>query len=81
MVSAVALRRATSTSTGVRRKFAASFLISSENVAENIRLWRSLGSRLRMREMSGRKPMSSIRSASSSTTICTCDSEVFFICR
>jgi len=36
-------------------------------VAENIRVWRFAGSTLRMRRTSGRKPMSNIWSASSST--------------
>src|SRR5256886_12056938 len=52
---------------GSFRKLAASFLISGEKVAENIRFWRFFGSRLMMRCRSGRKPMSSMRTASSIT--------------
>ncbi len=73
MFSASALRRATSISCGLFRKLSASRRISLEKVAENIRFWRSFDSRLMIRWMSGRKPMSSMRSASSSTRICTCD--------
>src|SRR5476649_2028333 len=69
--SAVALLRATSIVSGLFRKVLASFLISGEKVAENIRFWRCFGSRLMMRCRSGRKPMSSMRSASSMTSICT----------
>ena len=42
---------------------------SSSNVAENSRFWRWAGSSARILRMSGRKPMSSMRSASSSTRI------------
>jgi hypothetical protein len=71
MVSDTMLRRATSISCGSFSIWSASFLISSEKVAENSRLWRCLGSRARMRLMSGMKPMSSMRSASSSTSTST----------
>jgi len=65
--SAVALRRATSINCGSRRKlFGESFYLFQERRREHQAL-ALRGSRLRMREMSGRKPMSSIRSASSST--------------
>ena len=46
--------------------------MSSEKVAENIRFWRFGGSSAMIFWMSGRKPMSSIRSASSRTRISTC---------
>ena len=45
--------------------------MSSEKVAENSRFWRRAGSRARTLRMSRMKPMSSIRSASSSTKIST----------
>jgi hypothetical protein len=45
--------------------------ISSEKVAENSRFWRFLGSSARIFLMSRMKPMSSMRSASSSTRIST----------
>jgi len=44
---------------------------SGAMVAENIKVWRSFGSRLTMRSTSGMKPMSSIRSDSSMTRILT----------
>ena len=47
----------------------ASALISSSNVAENSSVWRSFGHAVMMRLIAGRKPMSSMRSASSSTSI------------
>ena len=47
----------------------ASALISAENVAENSRFCRCFGSRASTRFTSGMKPMSSMRSASSSTKI------------
>jgi hypothetical protein len=74
----VALLRATSMVSGSVRKLLASFLISGEKVAENIRFWRFFGSRLMMRCRSGRKPMSSMRSASSITSICTWPRLMFF---
>ena len=46
----------------------ASFLISASNVAENSSVCRSAGTLARMRLIAGRKPMSSMRSASSSTS-------------
>jgi hypothetical protein len=46
-------------------------LISSEKVAENSRFWRSAGQQRQHLRMSWMKPMSSIRSASSSTRIST----------
>ena len=69
--SAGVLRRATSTVAGRSRKPSASRRISSENVAEKSRFWRFTGSRARIFRMSRMKPMSSIRSASSSTRIST----------
>ena len=44
-------------------------------VAENIAVWRLLGVRRRIRSTSGMKPMSSIRSASSSTRYVTLSKE------
>ena len=41
---------------------------AADMVAEKSRFWRAGGSRFRMRRMSGRKPMSNMWSASSSTT-------------
>ena len=49
----------------LRMNSSASALICASKVAENSRVWRSLGRRLRMRLIAGRKPMSSMRSASS----------------
>src|SRR2546425_13378136 len=49
----------------------ASASTSTEIVAENSIVWRSSGSAFRMRRTSGAKPMSSIRSASSSTSTST----------
>ena len=65
------LRGATSTSAGSCSMPLASVRISSENVAEKSRFWRLAGSSLITRRMSGMKPMSSMRSASSSTKIST----------
>ena len=58
---------------GLSSSRSAKALISSLNVAENKRFCRCLGSSARMRLTSGMKPMSSMRSASSSTRISTCD--------
>jgi hypothetical protein len=69
--SAAALRAATCTSAGLRSSVFASVRISSGKVAEKSRFCRSRGSSAMMRLMSGRKPMSSMRSASSSTRIDT----------
>ena len=49
----------------------ASWRISLEKVAENSRFWRWAGIRAKIRRMSRMKPMSSMRSASSSTRIST----------
>ena len=73
ITSAVELRRATSIIAGVFSKPSASALISSEKVAENSRFWRLCGSAASMLRISRMKPMSSMRSASSSTRISTCD--------
>ena len=62
------LRPPTMIGTGSRRMSLASLRISGAMVAENISVCRSTGSARRMRRMSGRKPMSSMRSASSSTS-------------
>jgi hypothetical protein len=53
-------------------------LISSEKVAENSRFWRFLGSSARIFLMSRMKPMSSMRSASSSTRISTPERSMVF---
>ena len=54
--------------TGSRSRSRDSSTIGSGMVAENSMVWRSFGRRARMRLMSGRKPMSSILSASSRTS-------------
>ena len=71
MASSVVLRGATSTVAGSRRIPPDRRRMSSEKVAENIRFWRLAGSSAMIFWMSGRKPMSSIRSASSRTRIST----------
>ncbi len=58
----------TPTRIGLTWKSRASFRMSSGMVALNSSVWRLSGSAFRMRRMSGRKPRSSIRSASSSTS-------------
>ena len=72
MLSAVWLRRATSISTGLFSSLSASALISSLKVAENSRLCFFAGTIASTFLMSWMKPMSSMRSASSSTKISTC---------
>ena len=67
MVSTTDAGGVTVTSTGSRRIFAASAAIDSGIVAEKKSVWRRSGSSGRMRRMSWMKPMSSMRSASSST--------------
>ncbi|MCY1557603.1 hypothetical protein D9M68_944650 [compost metagenome] len=70
MVSATVLLGVTCTCCGLRMNSIASARIGSAKVAENSRVWRfCLGSLARMRLIEGRKPMSSMRSASSSTRI------------
>ena len=69
--SAVGLRRATSISAGSFSRRSASSLISSLKVAENSRLCFFCGSTASTFLMSWMKPMSSMRSASSSTKIST----------
>ncbi len=71
MVSAVALRRATSISAGRLSRRSARALISSLKVALNSRLCFCAGTMASTFLMSWMKPMSSMRSASSSTKICT----------
>ncbi|KGD18074.1 putative ATP-dependent RNA helicase domain protein [Burkholderia pseudomallei] len=80
IVSAVVLRRATSISAGESSRLSASDLISSEKVAENSRFWRFAGSFASTRLMSWMKPMSSIRSASSSTRMSRLDTSIVFCC-
>ena len=58
---------ATSTLAGSVSVGPATRMTSLESVAENSMFWRLLGSRARIRRTSGQKPMSSMRSASSST--------------
>jgi hypothetical protein len=55
----------------LRRKDEASARISAENVAENKRFWRAGGNAEMILRMSRMKPMSSMRSASSSTSVST----------
>ncbi len=50
---------------------AASLATVPSSVAENNSVWRSAGRRLMMVSISSMKPMSSMRSASSSTSVCT----------
>src|ERR1700722_16477540 len=61
--------RETSTRTGLGRKASARRVISGGMVAEKNSVWRVNGTSLQMRSMSGMKPMSSMRSASSMTRI------------
>ena len=61
------------TVTGSLRMLSARPRISSGMVAEKKSVWRFAGRYLRMRRMSGRKPMSHMRSASSSTSTSTWD--------
>src|SRR3546814_423158 len=68
MVSTMVLFAATCTCCGLRMNSIASALIRASNVAENSSVWCSFGTRLTMRLIAGRKPMSSMRSASSSTS-------------
>ncbi len=70
MVSATVLLGVAWISCGSRMNSRASCLMPSSKVAENSRVWRFCrGSLARMRLIDGRKPMSSMRSASSSTRI------------
>ena len=68
MVRAAALRRPTWMNAGSRMMERAKPITSSGIVAENSSVWRVSGSADTMRRMSGQKPMSSIRSASSITS-------------
>ena len=71
MVSEVVAWRATSTRTGLCRNSWVIRVISGAIVAEKNSVCRVNGTSLKMRSMSGMKPMSSMRSASSTTMICT----------
>ena len=71
MFSAAVAWRATSMRAGADRKVLVMRSISGAMVAEKNSVWRVKGVRLKMRSISGMKPMSSIRSASSTTMICT----------
>ncbi len=71
MVSEVVAWRATSTRTGLCRNSWVMRVISGAIVAEKNSVCRVNGTSLKMRSMSGMKPMSSMRSASSTTMICT----------
>jgi hypothetical protein len=71
MFSAVVAARATSTLAGLDRKVLVMRSISGAMVAEKKKVCRVKGVSEKMRSMSGMKPMSSIRSASSTTMICT----------
>ena len=73
MVSDAVACRATSTRAGALRKVLVSRSISGAMVAEKNRVWRVNGVRLKIRSMSGMKPMSSMRSASSTTITLTSD--------
>ena len=63
--------RATSTLAGLLRKALVIRSISGAMVAEKNSVWRVLGVIWKMRSISGMNPISSIRSASSTTMICT----------
>ena len=71
IVSLAVACRATSIRSGVCRKVFVIRSISGAMVALKNRVWRVKGVSWKMRSMSGMKPMSSIRSASSTTMICT----------
>ena len=73
MSSVVVLRGVTWTCAGLVSRPSASWLMSSEKVAENSRFWRFGGSTARILRMSRMKPMSSMRSASSRTRTSTLD--------
>ncbi len=71
MVVAAVAGLETSIRTGSFWNCLASLVISGGIVAENSSVWRVLGSSVQIFSMSGMNPMSSIRSASSMTSICT----------
>ena len=71
MFSDVVAWRATSMRAGFERNVFVMRSISGAMVAEKKSVWRVNGVRLKMRSISGIKPMSSMRSASSTTMICT----------
>ncbi len=73
MVSDAVACRATSTFAGFDRNVLVIRSISGAMVAEKNKVWRVKGVRPKMRSISGMKPMSSIRSASSTTMILTSD--------
>ncbi len=78
MTSTVELRAAIWIAFGRSSSLSASARISSENVAENSRFWRRTPSTLAgstdsTRLMSWMKPMSSMRSASSRTSVSMCE--------
>ena len=72
-VSAVSPVRAISTVTGSVRSASMVDLIDGGIVAEKSSVWCADGSSCMMRRMLGQKPMSSMRSASSSTRVSTCE--------
>ncbi len=76
--SVAVLRGVTETSPGSLSTPRASERISSEKVAENSRFWRCLGSSASTLRMSRMKPISSMRSASSSTRISTPERSTVF---
>ena len=71
MVSEVVAARATSIFAGAERNVLVIRSISGAIVALKNRVWRVKGVSLKIRSISGMKPISSIRSASSTTMICT----------
>ena len=71
MFSDVVAWRATSMRSGADRNVLVMRSISGAMVAEKNSVWRVKGVRLKMRSISGIKPISSMRSASSTTMICT----------
>ena len=69
MFALVEAGRATSIDFGLVRNLSASFLIGGGMVALNSRVWRVVGSFEQIVSISGMKPMSSMRSASSITSM------------
>ncbi len=77
-ISDAVLRLATSIKPGLLSKPSASFLISSEKVAENNKFWRFCGNNFNIFLISRIKPISNMRSASSNTKISIPDKSTFF---
>ena len=80
MPTAGALRRPIWIVSGLRRISSASLAITGGMVAENSSVCSRAGRRAMIRLRSGRKPMSSMRSASSRTSVCSWSKRAWF-CR